>query len=204
MHKLRIAFGVSNLSIGSIPSLFLIIDCVKSPIYMWAMFLFTFFGWVTDNPFVSYFDYFMQTIVERGALIISFLSSLFLLSAGIALLRKKLYGVRLSFVSLFTFIISEALLIISIMSKAILHKKGMDHALGYYKENYLVIAGLILYSIFFVICAPYLKKYLEASAWDDKLLKTIRRILMVVGAIILLPLLFSIMLLIIALMFSSR
>jgi hypothetical protein len=99
-------FGTINIMLGIYPSIFLIQLFLTSASFINVILLFTFAGWVTDNEFKDFMDWFLLTIMERGFLIIIYIFSLLLLWSGLAMLKKKAYSRKLSIISISVIVLS--------------------------------------------------------------------------------------------------
>lgn len=99
-------FGIINIALGILPSLFLIVICLCHSFLGAAVFLFTFFGWVTDREFKSFMDWFLLGIAVRGCVITLYLFSLLLGWSGLAMFKRKPYSRKLSIISISVIVLS--------------------------------------------------------------------------------------------------
>lgn len=116
-------FGIINIVLGIIPTAFLIFESMRSSFFRIGIFLFTFAGWVTESEFACFFDWFLQTILERGSLIILYIFSLFLSWSGFAMMRKKARARKIAILSIFILFLSWSIFHISMLIRSYLYRK---------------------------------------------------------------------------------
>ncbi|MHB8155014.1 MAG: hypothetical protein ACYDFR_03050 [Candidatus Omnitrophota bacterium] len=134
-------FGMINIVLGILPSLFLINLCLRYAFFITVIFLFTFAGWVTDNEFKSFADWFLLTIVNRGSLITLYIFSLFL--SGLAMLKKKPYSRRLAIISISGVVLGWMVSHISSIIRGFLYRNAELDSNGSWKIFYISLALLI-------------------------------------------------------------
>lgn len=135
-------FGMINIVLGIFPSLFLVNLCLRYTFFITVIFLFTFAGWVTDNKFKSFADWFLLTIVDRGSLITLYIFSLFLFWSGLAMLKMKSYGRRLAIISISGVVLGWTVSHISSIIRGFLYRNAEFDINGLWQIFYISLALL--------------------------------------------------------------
>lgn len=144
-----IIFGIVNIILGIIPTTFLIFESMRSSFFLTVIFLFTFAGWVTDNEFVCFLDWFLQTIMERGSVIIMYVVSLFLFWSGIAMIRRKSYSRKLFLFSACLLFLLWLILVTSSIIDFYLYPKGIFIMSGL-RIPLIITLALLIYPLLFI------------------------------------------------------
>ena len=182
-------FGIINIVLGIIPTTFLIFESIRSSSFIIMIFLFTFAGWVTDSEFACFFDWFLQTIMERGCLIILYIFSLFLFWSGLAMMRKKRHARKIAIVSIFILFLSWSIFLISTIIRPFLyHKVSLD--IDALQVTVVITFSLLIYTLLFVryFMNPRIKEYF-ADANIKFPLKRICLLALIILIIIFIPIL---------------
>ena len=140
-------FGMMNIVLGILPSLFLINLCLRYAFFITVIFLFTFAGWVTDNEFKSFADWFLLTIIDRGSLITLYVFSLFLFWSGLAMFKKKPYSRILAIISISGVVLSWMVSHISSIIHGFLYRNAEFDRVGLWEIFYISLALLIYASL---------------------------------------------------------
>lgn len=155
-------FGIVNIVLGIIPTALIVFGCIRYVFLIIAIFLFIVAGWVTDNEFKGFLDWFLQSIVERGSLIVLYIFSLFLFRSGLAMIRRRPYARKAAIVSIVILFLSWLVPFISALIRTYLcryHEVAFDiNAL----QVYVVITiGLLIYTLLLVryLMNPRIKEY---------------------------------------------
>lgn len=143
-------FGIINIILGIIPTTFLILESIRSSFFLTVIFLFTFAGWVTDNEFVCFLDWFFLTIVWRGSLIILYIFSLFLFCSGLAMIRRKHYCRRLSIISITGLSLSWIVNFTSCILYPYLYRNDRVFDVNAIRISLILSVGLLIYTLLFV------------------------------------------------------
>lgn len=180
-------FGIVNIVLGITPTVFLIFESIRSSFFMTAIFLFTFAGWVTDNEFTCFLDWFLQTIMERGCLIILYIFSLFLFWSGLAMIRRKPYSRKLSLVSIYLLFLSWLIFITSNIIDAYLYLK-LSFDINALRILLIITLGLLIYILLFVryFMNPKIKEYFDDTNIKFPL-KRICLLALIISIIIFIP-----------------
>jgi hypothetical protein len=174
-------FGIINIVLGIIPTTFLIFESIRSSFFITVVFLFTFAGWVTDNEFVCFLDWFLQTIMERGSLIILYITSLFLFWSGITMIRRKSYSRKLSLFSMYLLFLSWLVFITSSIIDSYLYLKLIFDISAFW-ILLVITLGLLVYVLLFTRYSmnPKIKEYFN----DANIKFPLKRIYLVVVIIL--------------------
>lgn len=122
-----VIFGIINIILGIVPTAFIIFESMRSSSFVFMIFLFIFTSWVTDSEFACFFDWFQQTIVERGGIIILYIFSLLLFWAGLAMIRRKSYARKMAILSIAGLFLSWSIFLLSMPIRSYLyHKISLD------------------------------------------------------------------------------
>jgi len=182
-------FGIINIILGIIPTTFLIFESIRSSSFIIMIFLFTFAGWVTDSEFACFFDWFQQTIIERGCLIILYISSLFLFWSGLAAIRKKPHARKIAIVSILILFLSWTISLLSTIIRPFLyHKVYLD--MDALQVEFVITFSLLIYTLLLVrnFMNPRIKEYFNDANIKFSL-KLISWIVLIILIIIFIPIL---------------
>jgi len=175
-------FGIINIVFGIIPTTFLIFESIRSSFFIIFIFLFTFAGWVTDNEFNGFFDWFLQTIIWRGSLIILYIFSTLLFWSGLTVIRKKPYGRKFSVISIVGFSSAWVVFFTSGILRPYLYSNDKNFDVNAIRISLYLLFGLLIYTFLFIryLKLPKIKEY-----FDDANKKLSLKLIYLVVAIIL-------------------
>jgi len=176
-------FGVFNIVLGTVPSLFLINLCLHLSFFITVIYLFTFAGWVTDNEFKSFADWFLLTIVERGCLITLYMFSLCLFWSGVAMLKMKPYSRKLSIVSISAIGLSWITTNVSAIIRGFLYRNA-EFDINALWKLFLISLALLIYAFLLI---KYLKRPEIKEEFDkDQVKYSLKSIILICSIILLL------------------
>jgi hypothetical protein len=164
-------FGMINVILGISPSLFLISLCLRYSFFATVIYLFTFAGWVTDNEFKSFADWFLLTIVDRGSLIALYIFSLFLFWSGLAMLKNKPYSRKLAIISISGITLSWMVSNISSIIHGLLYQNAEFNIAALWALFYISLA-LLIYTFLLI---KYLKQPAIKEQFNEASFKFTRR-----------------------------
>lgn len=158
-------FGIINIGLGIMPTIFLIMECIRISFFVTVIFLFTFFGWVTDREFKCFGDWFLLTIIERGSLIIFYLFSLLLVISGVTLIKRRLYSRKLTITSTLVIFLSWTINVVSSILHSYLYR-GESFNLS---PTNLIMPGIIFFILFiyFLVSIKYFTRFVIKEQFAD-------------------------------------
>lgn len=141
--------------------LFGVLNCFFGVILLglhFVYFILIVFGWVADRPFYGFFDWLNLVVFSRVIVVTIFISSFLLLLSGIALLRRKFFGVKLSKSALLIIAVCFLLMILSNWVSSLLYHQIKFTWITLEFSEILII---LIYTIFEI-------QYLKVIAIDLK------------------------------------